>query len=130
MFFVSLLPGIRYLHPKWMDQRGLRKWEIPITGFYYRLLRFITVYYGVLFRILRYFSKAFYWLWTKTPPKKSPQNSNFRENHGKNRTDLLQILRDITDITEIAISEYYRILWSVISPPWMDVTFQGEGVTN
>ncbi len=37
--------------------------------------------------------------------------------YGIFRADLLRILNNITDITEIAITEYYGILQSVISPP-------------
>ncbi len=88
----------------------LRKWKIPIKGFYFGLLRFITENYGVLLRILRFI----YWPWTKTPKK--PPKRSYLGKTWKNRADFfLQILRNITDITEIAITEYYGILRSVIS---------------
>ncbi len=75
----------------------LRKWKIPLTGFYYGLLR-----------ILRDFPKGFYWLWIKTP-KKTSKLSHLRK-PWKNWADLLWILRksQLRNITE-----YYGILRNI-----------------
>ncbi len=49
-------------------------------------------------------------------PKGGPKTLIFGENL-ENRADLLRILPNIMDISEIAITEYYGILWSVITSP-------------
>ncbi len=93
-----------------------RKWKIPITGF-------ITVYHGLLL-ILRSFMTDITGLFLSIlltlnqDTKKASKPSHLRK-PWKNRADLLRILRNITDITEIAITEYYGILWNItvyISP--------------
>ncbi len=85
-------------------------------GRYYKngkflLQGFITVNYGIL-QILRTFITDITRLCIKDmltldqdPEKKLPKRSYL-----KKTKNLLKILRNITDITEFAITEYYRIL--------------------
>jgi hypothetical protein len=89
----------------------LRKWKIPITGFYHSLLRFIIdnmeFYYGYYGTFLKDFIDSE----SRHQKKKA---SNLRK-PWKNRADLLRILRNITEITKIAITEFCGILRSMIS---------------
>ncbi len=93
----------------------LRKCKIPITGFYYGLLRFITDitefyygYYGIFLRII---------LTLKQDPKKAPETLIFEKT-------LEKASRFITDIMEnyrYYGNRCYEILWNItvrnISPP-------------
>ncbi len=85
----------------------LPKWKIPIAGFNYGLLRFVTDIMEFNYGYYVTFLKDFVDL-DQTQKKRGakPLILGNLENPG----------RLVTDITEIAITEYYGILWSVISP--------------
>jgi hypothetical protein len=92
----------------------LRKWKIPITGFYYGLLRILRILRSYITDITGLFLRIF--LTLNQNPEKAPKTLIFEKNPGKSS-------RFITDITEYYGyygNRYYRMLKklrSVISPP-------------
>ncbi len=56
-------------------------------------------------------------LLTLNQETKNTSKPSYSRKTWKNQADLFRILRNIKDITEIAITEHYEILRSVISPP-------------
>ncbi len=111
--FIKLYSGYSGIIKKNTVQKmggDITEMENSYYGFYCSLLRilrsFITDITGLFLRIL---------LTLNQDTKKASKPSYLR----KPWNDLLRILRilpNIADITEIAITEYYRILRSVISP--------------
>ena len=98
----------------WCRGEISRKWKLPITGFYYGLLRilwsFITDIRGLFLRIL---------LNLNQDPKKAPETLIFEKTLEKSR----QFITDITEYYGYYGNCYYGILRNitvVISPPCLN----------
>ena len=86
----------------------LRKWKIPITGFYYGILRFITditeFYYGYYGTFLKDFVDS-----GPRPSKKARKALIFGENQEKSG----QFITDITEYYGYYGNGYYGILRNI-----------------